>query len=337
MDYRALQALQQGREGRFAKAAQKLKADYLTRQAAQSVMAQPAADPYKFDNERPGGHALEAPMFAPDDLIGSGLGKGLLALGKGAAAMAPVLGGVVKPTQETLWALAEQAFISHKMDPSDRAVLSNWLRSQPEAHKDFYPGTHPTQLGKPIDPEVYRKRYGLETPAADQTWYHGGPVKLPLRPATFFTSDPRGATWFAQENAGPGGIGEIGLFGIDTKKPARTRDLFQLLVDEPSVARAWAREPYGGSDSMNLLDVMRAQQARESLKDRGFDSALVLDPLMSDEIPALVPVSTAQVTPIKRKLIIDQDHPKFNQVQTQPLDNWTHWITKDLPFRSAGR
>lgn len=95
MDYRALQALQQGREGRFAKAAQKLKADYLTRQAAQSVMAQPSA-PYKFDWERNGGHALEAPMFAPDDLIGSGLGKALLALGKGAAAVAPVLGGIIK-------------------------------------------------------------------------------------------------------------------------------------------------------------------------------------------------------------------------------------------------
>jgi hypothetical protein len=47
-------------------------------------------------NQRIGGDALEAPMIAPDDLIGSGLGKSLLALGKGAAAMMPVMGGIIK-------------------------------------------------------------------------------------------------------------------------------------------------------------------------------------------------------------------------------------------------
>lgn len=133
MDYRALQALQQGREGRFAKAAQKLKADYLARQAAQSVMAQPVADPYQFDNERPGGHALEAPMFAPDDLIGSGLGKALLALGKGAAAVAPVLGGIIKHKGGKWTADSPQYGADIAMDVGDERVakfadtLSNYV------------------------------------------------------------------------------------------------------------------------------------------------------------------------------------------------------------------
>jgi hypothetical protein len=40
----------------------------------QSVMTQPYA-PVVPDHMRPGGHALETPLLAPDDLIGSGLGK----------------------------------------------------------------------------------------------------------------------------------------------------------------------------------------------------------------------------------------------------------------------
>ena len=100
MDYRALQELQALRNSGLARAqpriAQEYAAQQMRQQAAQSVMAQPPAAPWQPDNRRVGGHALEAPMFSPDDLIGSGVGKALLTLGKGAAAVAPVLGGIIK-------------------------------------------------------------------------------------------------------------------------------------------------------------------------------------------------------------------------------------------------
>jgi len=54
---------------------------------AGSVMGRPSEE-WQPDYQRKGGHALEAPMVSPDDLIGSGIGKPLAALAKFGAAKA---------------------------------------------------------------------------------------------------------------------------------------------------------------------------------------------------------------------------------------------------------
>lgn len=60
------------------------------RQRAESVMSRPG-EQWEPDYRRPGGHALEAPMFSPDDLIGSGIGKPIM-LGAKALAGLPAAG-----------------------------------------------------------------------------------------------------------------------------------------------------------------------------------------------------------------------------------------------------
>lgn len=64
---------------------------------AGSVMSKPD-DTWKPDNERIGGHALEAPMVSPDDLIGTGIpsriGGALAAAAKGVAAKGGLLGAI---------------------------------------------------------------------------------------------------------------------------------------------------------------------------------------------------------------------------------------------------
>jgi hypothetical protein len=52
-----------------------------------SVMSRPSEPEWQPEYQRPGGHALEAPMFAPDDLIGSGISKPIMAGGKLLAGM----------------------------------------------------------------------------------------------------------------------------------------------------------------------------------------------------------------------------------------------------------
>jgi hypothetical protein len=58
-------------------------------QRSQSVMFRRPDAEWLPDYQRPGGHALEAPMFSPDDLIGSGIGKPIML---GAKALAGLSG-----------------------------------------------------------------------------------------------------------------------------------------------------------------------------------------------------------------------------------------------------
>lgn len=84
MNYRELAELQEFQ--RKQRERQKLKG---------SVMTQGAAPAWQPDYERTGGHALEAPMFSPDDLIGSGAGKFVMG-GAKAFAAAPFFAAITK-------------------------------------------------------------------------------------------------------------------------------------------------------------------------------------------------------------------------------------------------
>lgn len=57
-----------------------------------SVMNRPSEPDWQPDNVRKGGHALEAPMLSPDDLIGSGLGKAVAGLAAKGVAGIPAMG-----------------------------------------------------------------------------------------------------------------------------------------------------------------------------------------------------------------------------------------------------
>lgn len=90
---------------RFGRLATALAQQQAEKDRSGSVMAKPA-ETWRPDYERVGGHALEAPMVSPDDLIGTGIPSriaGLLgAAAKGVAAKGGLLGaipmaGMLKP------------------------------------------------------------------------------------------------------------------------------------------------------------------------------------------------------------------------------------------------
>jgi len=79
---------QQG-TGKLNRLASLLQAQQALADRKNSVMSQPSQGTWQPDNERAGGHALEAPMISPDDLIGTGIPSklaGLLGAGVKAAA-----------------------------------------------------------------------------------------------------------------------------------------------------------------------------------------------------------------------------------------------------------
>ena len=82
---------------RFTRLANLFAQQQIGKDRAGSVMSKPD-DTWKPDNERIGGHALEAPMVSPDDLIGTGIpsriGGALAAAAKGVAAKGGLLGAL---------------------------------------------------------------------------------------------------------------------------------------------------------------------------------------------------------------------------------------------------
>lgn len=77
--------------GGLSKAASALRRAEEERQAQRSVFNQPREVAWRPDHERPGGHALEAPMISPDDLFGTGIPTKIAMAIKGAA---PLVGGL---------------------------------------------------------------------------------------------------------------------------------------------------------------------------------------------------------------------------------------------------
>lgn len=136
-----------------------------------SVMSQPQGEPWRPDHERIGGHALQAPIISPDDLIGTGIpsklagllmagAKGSMATGLLGAGMIKNQFGRIPETGKEIHSLAsvlERAGVKSGHDvsvstsgvspstyvtfardgaPSQQVRLSN--------HKDFYPEMAPT-------------------------------------------------------------------------------------------------------------------------------------------------------------------------------------------------
>lgn len=143
--------------GGLSRAAEALRRVEQERQAQRSVFNQPREAAWQPDYERPGGHALEAPMISPDDLIGTGIPTKIAMTLKGAAPMLAglgviknkggnwlngsvegVLGGLMKPeagihggvgsriTRET----AEELGIANMPDYRARVSLNNWIDKQ---------------------------------------------------------------------------------------------------------------------------------------------------------------------------------------------------------------
>lgn len=189
----------------------------------------------------------------------------------------------------------------------DRSALLSYLREAPVAEKDLWPGDVPRRMGRPYPLDVHRQAFGLSDPVLGETWYRGGQHRLRLGDgASFFTRDPQGAAWYAIENrheAGkPNALGAVGHYTIDATRPARLRDVLEMVTEEPALLRDMEKyAPYDGTE--NLLDVMYSPLARQELRARGFDSALMSDVLERGEIPALVPVDVGQVSPFGRRLV----------------------------------
>lgn len=77
--------------GGLSRASEALRRAEQERQAQRSVFNQPREPEWQPDHVRPGGHALEAPMISPDDLIGTGIPTKIAMALKGAA---PLIGGL---------------------------------------------------------------------------------------------------------------------------------------------------------------------------------------------------------------------------------------------------
>lgn len=126
-------------------------------QMGKSVMSGKPEQAWRPDYERPGGHALEAPMFSPDDLIGMGASKPIIAGAKAIsaapliAAMSKGVGGsslaALKAGRPFPLKLGEGDFLKRSKGSLPESVNMQGFHWSPEANLTF---TDPMKYGRGI-------------------------------------------------------------------------------------------------------------------------------------------------------------------------------------------
>lgn len=176
------------------------------------------------------------------------------------------------------------------------ADLRDYLRNEgaDPAWQDMWPGAMPTQQKTgwfihkvpPVSPE--------------ETWYRGASPSLKLKEPTFTTRSPEGATWYAMEGpaANYNGYGAIGEYLVPKANPARLRDMYRLLLDDPKLLQGSINHA-----NYNIWDYMFDPNVRQAMLDKGFDSGLGLDPLERADIEIFVALKKNLLEPQRRTII----------------------------------
>lgn len=204
-----------------------------------------------------------------------------------------------------------QTLLDYLRGPGSKA---NW--------KDMFPGAAPTRMGVEIPPQQ------IAAPRAGELWMRGGTprARLPSNTPIFTTRQPEGAAWYATERSGNDhNVGSIVDYLVNAKRPARSRDMFEVLAENPGLARE-ASEDLG--DTFNLWDRLYHPDVSKALQKKGFDSALGYDQLERGDIEALIALSKDQLQPVQRRLVAFDGTDVLDRVKvpTSPLDEYGTYV-----------
>lgn len=187
------------------------------------------------------------------------------------------------------------------------------------------------------------------------TAYHGGAKLAPgeYHEPTFFTTDPKGAEWYAQRAEGT--VNEVELHhqkplvlrGKDEGYPelidaARKAGVKVDVADGP---HGWTYEheptgPLEGLDVTNPLDLLHHPEVREQLRKKGYDSVVASDPLENGEIPTIVPLDKGAIrakgpTTEHAMAIERQERRTVDAKNVKLTDDEKAWVGKLPPAQAA--
>ena len=126
-------------------------------------------------------------------------------------------------------------------------------------------------------------------------YYHGrrGPAVFAEDAPAFFTTDRRGAAWYARERGDRGQEPRVYAARLDIRNPAGPDDLLEVIAGTGATAAdVAAHTPYDGD---NPLDFLYLPMVRQALEWLGFDGYRGWDALANGEIPVLVAFHPRQI------------------------------------------
>ena len=250
-----------------------------------SVMASPIGEEWQPDNVRPGGHALEAPMFSPDDLIGSGIFSklGLLATHAAPALASGLLGvvaknkGVSTMPSKLAQALNKQAGAiawhgsPHKFDKFDMSKIGTgegaqayghglYMAESPEVAKSY------SKLNPTVNAPPNRLFMGQElTPGTPE--YHAGTL---LENSTLAKARKDVASWISEGSPDTkmvdGWKKTLDTLNKATKKSdfkvAKNENLYKTDIPDEAIARFLDWDKPLSQQAPEVLDSLK------SIKDK---------------------------------------------------------------------
>lgn len=226
--------------------------------------------------------------------------------------------GVIKPNNKIMTMADDISYGGEPITPSIRKELLSYFKdegSHPD-YRDMAPGAGDiTRNGVPHGPMQ------VPAPKLDEVWYRGGPPNLRTDPPIFTTRDPLGAAWFASERGNDAGIGAINSYKIDAKNPARLRDMYETLLENPELDEI-------APIANHVWDWLYDPRMRDALRAKKFDSGLGLDPLERDEIETLIALDPKQLQPVERRLITGENNPIIKRLgdKAKPLAPHSYYM-----------
>lgn len=198
-------------------------------------------------------------------------------------------------------------------------VLRDYLRNEGAnpIMRDMTPGEPLiTYSGK----DTGQYAYHVPDIVNDEVWYRGGAPNLKLNEPVFTTRDPAGAGWYAFDGptAREDGVGAVGEYQLHDAKPARMRDMWQVLAEDPAL-RKTVDPVY---QAFNPWDWLYSPEFRQAIKDRGYNSALGVDVLERGNIPVAIALSKELVKPQRRTVLALPDSEAAGRIKQGIMKPW---------------
>lgn len=198
---------------------------------------------------------------------------------------------------------AYEMSIGQRPSAGDQRSLLDFLRNEGASPEwaDMHPGAMPHSW-KGGDKAIQSYR----APSPEDRLWRGGETSLKLGNPSFFTTDPKGALYYATEGPGASGegFGALGEYSVRGANPAKLRDMYRALLEDTSLLDSAANHPNG-----NIWDYLYDPRVRQAMQDRGFNSAVGSDPLGMGDIEAFIALDKSIVQPLRRRIVGFEGNP----------------------------
>lgn len=177
-----------------------------------------------------------------------------------------------------------------EVSAENRAALLSYLRNEgaDPAWADAPPGFVPSpRNGVPQ----------LRVPNETDRLFRGGDPSLRLQEPVFTTTDPYSAMFYSTESRAQdfGGLGE---YAVEGSNPARLRDLYRVMLEDPALLKHSVKNA-----EYNMWDHLYAPEVRQAVQDRGYNSALGLDPIERSNLEVFIALNKGLLKPKTRRIV----------------------------------